>query len=153
MIIRKGTHSPLRFPCMTGSTELVHKVTFTESCRYDIGAEQADVNKLFGIGYLPHHHRNSVRFGWRYQHAGGMVEVLAYWYHEGSRMFIPMGLVSIGTPHVYVMRRHENMHQLYLDKTLLEIPVPAPRYGFLLRPYFGGNMTAPHDIEIKFAPL
>lgn len=153
MIIRKGTHSPLRFPCMTGSTELVHKVTFTESCRYDIGPEQADVNKLFGIGYLPHHHRNSVRFGWRYVHAGGMVEILAYWYRNGERYMNPMALVSIGTPHVYVMRRHENMHQLYLDKTLMEIPVLSHRYGFLLGPYFGGNMTAPHDIEIKFAPL
>lgn len=154
MIIRKGTHAPFRFPCITDSPELVHKITFTESCRYDIGAEQADVNKLFGIGYFPHHHKRSVRFGWRYDLAGGMIEVVAYWYMRGERYFLPMGLVSIGSPHVYVIRRHENMHQLYLDnRPPLELPVPGSHWGYLLRPYFGGNMTAPHDIEIKFAPL
>jgi hypothetical protein len=123
------------------------------SCRYEIGSEQADVNKLFGIGYLPHHHRNSVRFGWRYDIASGMVEVMAYWYVEGMRNMHSMGFVAIGSNHIYVIRRHMDMHQLFLDKKLLEVPVPSHRYGFKLGPYFGGNMKAPHDIEIQFKPI
>lgn len=112
---------------MTGSTELVHKITFTESCRYDIGPEQADDYQLFGIGYLPHHHRNSVRFGWRYVHAGGMVRSWRIGAVTAKRYMNPMALVSIGTPHVYVIRRHENMHQALPGQTAMEIPVLSHR--------------------------
>jgi len=67
--IEKYDHhsSPIRLGFWWGRDRFRWAVTFTESCRYDLKtADQLDVNKLCGIGYLPGHHKESARFGWRY---------------------------------------------------------------------------------------
>lgn len=153
MIIRKGTHSPLRCPRLIWSSEQAYSVTFMPSCRYDIGIEQADINKLFGVGYFPSHHHNSVRFGWRYDIASGMVEVLAYWYLNRVRQWRSLKFVAIGARNQMVMRRLGNCHELWVGPDRHIIDVPSRLIGFALEPYFGGNLTAPHDIEIKLEPI
>jgi hypothetical protein len=152
MIIEKGTHSPLRMPPMLWRPQRIrYDVTFTESCRYDIGAEQADINKLFGVGYLPHHHDNSVRFGWRYLDKVDMVEILAYWYNDGERAWWHLCAVEIGKQWRYDLTVGQSNHSLHVvGKSVPYIVQVQPRrVGYLLQPYFGGNMTAPHDMEIK----
>lgn len=164
MIIRKGTHSPFRLPrLLIDPKVLEYNVTFTPSCIYDIGrADQADVNKLFGIGYFPHHHKNSVRFGWRYNpDFTDSMEIMAYWYDDGERMMRSMGFVDIGKQYTYEMwvlrgvgspLHHlkvsgggkSKAHYLH-QEVLLDNPCDI---GYLLRPYFGGNQTAPHDMKI-----
>jgi hypothetical protein len=153
MTIKKGTHSPFRFPVIVTSPEIVRVVQFTPSCRYDIGNDQSDINKLFGVGYFPHHHRNSIRFGWRYDQASDMIEILAYWYAQKERLWESMKFVAIGSKNVFVMRRHEDMHELFIGKDRLIIDMPACEVGYLLQPYFGGNRTAPHDITINIQKL
>ena len=57
MIIRKGTHyaSPLQLlKKLLGihickSRKMSCEVSFTESCRYNVGKDQSDINKLFGF--------------------------------------------------------------------------------------------------------
>ena len=153
MRIRKGTHAPLRLPSIVTSSEIARLVQFTPSCRYDIGSDQSDINKLFGVGYLPHHHHNSARFGWRYDTASGMIEVLAYWYANKERMWESLKFVAIGSRNTMVIRRHENMHEFYIGKERLQIALPSCEVGFLLHPYFGGNRTAPHDITINITDI
>ena len=148
MIIKKGTHSPFRFPCLTTAPEVRYSVTFMPSCRYDIGDEQEDINKLFGLGYMPHHHDNSVRFGWRYHPKVDMVEVLGYWYDNGRRAWESMFFTAIGQEGRYCVRKHGDIHVLEARQTTLRVPVKPRPVGYLLRPYFGGNTKAPHDIEI-----
>lgn len=149
MTIRKGTHAPVRMPCVQLGPEMAHRVQFTPSCRYDIGPEQADINKLFGVGYIPSHHHNSVRFGWRYDIASGMIEILAYWYRNRVRQWSSLKFVAIGQWNNYVIRRLGNVHELWINNDRHIIDVPSQRIGFVLGPYFGGNMTAPHDITIN----
>ena len=152
MIIEKGTHSPFRTPSILWRPQRIrYDVTFTESCRYDISAEQADINKLFGIGYLPHHHDNSVRFGWRYLDKVDMVEILAYWYDNGVRGWWHLCAVEIGKQWRYDLTIGQSNHSLHVVGKSVPyiVPVQPRRVGYLLQPYFGGNMTAPHDIEIK----
>jgi hypothetical protein len=149
MIIRKGTHSSFRIPVVTMDTEVAYKVAFMPSCRYDIGPEQADINKLFGLGYMPHHHDNSVRFGWRYHKEVDMVEVLAYWYDNGKRAWASMFFTAIGQESVYRIRKQGDIHILEARHNTMRVPVCPRRIGYLLRPYFGGNSTAPHDIHIN----
>ena len=47
------------------SRKMSCEVSFTESCRYNVGKDQSDINKLFGFS-VGMHHKNSVRVGWRY---------------------------------------------------------------------------------------
>lgn len=153
MTIRQGTHSPFRLPSVVTEYEIAHRVMFTPSCRYDIGPEQSDVNKLFGVGYAPHHHRNSVRFGWRYDRQSDMIEILAYWYLDGQRYIHPMMFAGIGQTLHYAIRRNADHHLLIARWQTFSVPVHSQRVGYLLRPYFGGNMTAPHDITINMTRL
>lgn len=164
MVIRKGTHSPFRIPRLLVDPKVMsYNVTFTPSCRYDIGpADQLDVNKLFGIGYFPHHHINSIRFGWRYNpDFTDSMEIMAYWYDTGERMMHSMGFVDIGKEYTYemwVVRGNGHaLHHLkvsgggkskahYLHhEVLLDHPCDM---GYALGLYFGENQRAPHNMEI-----
>lgn len=159
MQIKKGTHAPFRLPrILIGSSMIGYRVTFTESCRYDIDSDQSDVNKLFGIGYFPHHHKNSVRFGWRYSH--GAIELMAYWYQNGHRYFDSIRDLEIGKPYILKLHILRDWHTLTVSETLdmknttsLNLPVEGKNLGYLLSCYFGGNRTAPHTMEIKMERL
>lgn len=157
MVIKKGTHAPFRFPeLLFDQQRLAAKVVFTRTCAYDIGIkDQADINKLFGIGYFPSHHKNSVRFGWRYVIELDAIEVMAYWYSKGERKSNHICFVSLEKEHLYILNIMEVGHILDVYDNAKKIgnfvigDVPGRSIGYLLRPYFGGNQTAPHDIEIK----
>lgn len=161
MVIRKGTHSPFRLPRLLVDPKLLkYNVTFTSSCVYNIGPEdQLDVNKLFGIGYFPQHHVNSVRFGWRYNpDYPGSMEIMCYWYDNRERLMKSMGFVDIGKEYTYEMwivkGNDHGVHHLKVSNNQGErlhamvILDHKCDMGYLLRPYFGGNQTAPHNMEI-----
>jgi hypothetical protein len=159
MIIKKGTHAPLRLPkLLVGHSMVGYRVKFTDSCAYDIGPDQADINKLFGIGYFPHHHKNSVRFGWRY--SNGEIEILSYWYLNGERNSDLICSVPLNKPMVYKIHILRDWHTLTVSEGLSDfhshsfnVPVPGKNFGYLLSTYFGGNLTAPHNIEINLERL
>jgi hypothetical protein len=155
-----------------------YEVTFTPTCRYILNEkDQLDVNKLFGIGYfsnpfykkqitifgkkinipfvkhLPH--INSVRFGWRYCPSTDLIEILSYWYKNGVRNIGHIYYVPIGKKFKYVLEIDTYSHMLTIEDCLEEkvysrhlIDLRGSDIGYLLRPYFGGNTKAPHDIWI-----
>ena len=155
MIIKANTHAPLRLPEIIGQSRILrYAVEFTPSCRYKIGGDQSDINKLFGIGYFPYHRLNSVRFGWRYT-SNDHIDIFAYWYKDGERSWKMMGQVPIGREHIFVLTPGLTNHtlQVYGRGMACTVPVYRQGWGYLLRPYFGGNQKAPHDIEIKIKEL
>lgn len=159
--IKKGTHSPFRFPkLIPGSHHLYgYDIVFTPSCAYNLENEdQLDVNKLFGIGYFPSHHKNSVRFGWRYFVEKQQIEILSYYYKDSQRYFDHICFVNIGDLYSFSLTITDKYHELivaskyptnYPEYYKVEIPVIPKSIGYLLRPYFGGNQKAPHDMTIK----
>ena len=151
MIIKKGTHSPVWMPCLLlDCRALRYEVEFGASCRYDIGDDQSDINKLFGIGHFPHHHKNSVRYGWRWVVEMNQIEILAYWYKNGSRNDKHIGWASIGEKIVYqIDGTGPSWTFIFNSITRIDIGLNPCRIGYLLHPYFGGNKTAPHDMTIK----
>jgi hypothetical protein len=160
MVIKKGTHSPFRLPrLLFGGRKLAYTVVFKNSCRYEIGSDQTDINKLFGIGYFPHHHRNSVRFGWVYNPSkNDTMEIYAYWYDKGERKYEFMCDVPINSPAYYEMTVEYSASvgryfrlSVTFDKEVVgakPVLIRPQSVGYLLRPYFGGNQTAPHNMEI-----
>lgn len=130
-----------------------YEVTFTDSCRYEIDTDQSDINKLFGVGYFPHHHKNSVRFGWRWYN--DRLEVLAYWYQKGVRSSSYICDVELNTPTVFRIDILRDVHILTVmgNPVKTDILVPGRWFGYFLRPYFGGNRVAPHNITIKLRRL
>lgn len=149
-IIKEGTHAPFRIPkLILNPYVLEHKVTFTESCRYDIGEDQTDINKLFGIGYFPFHHINSVRIGWAYNISTDTIKIYAYWYKNKERKWLFLRDLNIGQPNTFKISIREKEHVIFFNQSFgVSIDVPGQPIGYLLRPYFGGNKKAPHDITI-----
>ena len=84
MIIKKNTHyaRPLqllkKLLCIRicKSRKMSCEVVFTESCRYNVGKDQSDINKLFGFS-IGMHHKNSVRVGWRYVPSADLIEIVS----------------------------------------------------------------------------
>ncbi len=163
VIIKKGRHysNMSFFPILAvGKERIAYDVMFTPSCAYDIGiSDQLDINKLFGIGYFPQHHKNSVRFGWRYDLKMEAIELLAYYYADGKRAWEHVAYVTIGERVICIIDIMEEGHFLvvYNDSMKLgEVFLEQPKgrdVGYRLKPYFGGNQKAPHDICIQMKKL
>lgn len=156
MTIKAGHHAPCRWPALQWQMQVIrYDVVFTDSCIYTINKQdQGDINKLFGIAYWPHHHQNSVRFGWNYLN-GDDINIHAYWYRDGLRYSKYIGTVKIGMRHTFVLMPSNNSHNLQVigRGIAYTVPVPGSRYGYHLGPYFGGNQVAPHDITIMMDKL
>ena len=153
MIIKKGTHKSWQWPELILNRDIIrYIVRFDDSCRYNIGKDQGDINKLFGVGYFPHHHKNSVRIGWNYHPETDKIRLYAYWYINGVRDWLYMDSVNIGD-YVYA--------SIHINRGTHKIDIQGKRFvivrkgslGYLLGPYFGGNQTAPHNINLEITRL
>jgi hypothetical protein len=132
-------------------------VRFDYSCKYLLDTEnQLDINKLFGIGYFPHHHKHSVRFGWRWSAKKQMVEIFAYVYSAGLRHESRMVDVRLGSWMRYTIHAERDFYALEVvsatGQTASKVVYVKPSWkglGYKLSPYFGGNKTAPHKMRIE----
>ena len=158
--IPSGKHRgrPFRFGIWWRRPVFTWQVTFDQSCRYDLkSVDQGDYNKLIGIGYLWHHHKDSARFGWRYWPDTGQIELSAYCYISGRRTIYHIALVEIGrkcrlqlnvTKLAYVF----DVYDLDAGKSaggcsLLHLH--RKRLQYRLGLYFGGNAVAPNEMSIQ----
>ncbi len=158
--IKKGKHRarPWRFGFWFSRKSFSWVVKFTESCRYDLGNDdQSDTNKLIGFGYLPGHHKESARFGWRYRPNLKAIELLAYCYVNGRREIKGICLCEIGKEYYLELNALEKWYQffVYIPGELKPFGSAAiehyhnKKFKYRLGTYFGGNQKAPHEIHIQ----
>jgi hypothetical protein len=152
--IPSGKHKRFSVPKLTTSKRHRRVVTFTPSCRYDIKEDQLDWNKLFGVGFFPHHHKTSYRFGWRYNLDKGKIEISVYYYIKGEKFSEKVFEVRVNHPYIFEIERSED-EIVWRINTLEVWRVKGPwqKIGYQLNEYFGGNRTAPHDIYMQIKKL
>ena len=174
-IVKQGKHSfaPRRIGLDFRKSWQVH-VSFDPSCKYDIGDDQTDINKLFGVSYLSWksivfvvksiaqaiehkdiklikglHHYNSWRLGWHYSPEIDKVVQHYYCYVKGQRY--PARLASIRrmqTGKVTIEKYKRGVFFTCGDLgTPLTIEATFKGLPLKLGGYFGGNRTAPQHIE------
>lgn len=181
MIIRKGKHKPNGeiFPALRlGYTIERRRVWFDTNCRYDIGSDQTDINKVFGVAYVSWtaigfmlksywraivkrssaeikklHHYNSIRFGWYYNPLIDKIEIYTYGYHNGERFFDRITSVSFYKTVDMIIEANGDVHTLniYNYSGFLKgyaVTVRSSFIAYSLGLYFGGNRPAPHDMQI-----
>lgn len=158
--IKKGDHysitSILHYFRFKMEDKLHFDFIIDESCRYqDDGENATDFNKLYGVSLSRHHHINSIRIGWRYYKE--KLEICAYLYREGERKIVIYDKeIEFNNKYNILINFTDRGYNIYLDysaihfeRSLKSIKVMPIKY--ILKPYFGGDNTAPHNmlIEIK----
>ena len=166
MKIKSGHHypTPFIFPKLysKNNLEINTTVSFDDTAKYDIGKDQTDINKLLGFGYN-FHHLNSDRIGWRYVPSKDKIELLLYSYNRKERVKKHICYVDINEDVLinfyvefkngfrYVYSKITTNKKIYYTKAKFHKPIMVLLYGLSL--YFGGNIAAPHDINVYLKKL
>lgn len=160
--IKKGAHYSSGFSL--GSThcnirEMYFDTIFSASCLTLPGNPDCDgdFNKLFGWSYGLHQ-KNSIRIAWKAK--GGLIRIAAYLYEFGKRRTYGYAwcetdrMYAIGARHSFNMDAGGNItnnrisficDEKYAD---LEWHGCNPSCGYTLKPYYGGDCTAPAEMTI-----
>ena len=154
-VIREGDHyaSPRLVQTLQSNT-LSFRATFNETARYEFEDKsfQDSKNKLLGFSDCNSlHHDNSARFAWQWYN--NQVEIFAYCYVRGERIEKFIGTVNLNEENRYLLKLTDRNYIFYLNN---QEPIYIDRAAtcerglyYLLWPYFGGTLPAPHDISIS----
>lgn len=151
--IPAGKHSsrPKRFKLWFGKRNWTWKCKFDSSSQYTPDAE-GDTNKLIGVGFLPGHHKCSVRIGWRW--VGGKVELSSYTYVDGKRLIQHISYVMPGQEFTAEIGLYGKQFLVCIDGICVgTIAGRTPWFSYGLWPYFGGQATAPHEMKISITRI
>lgn len=153
-ITRKGEHyAHPRVVESLQSRTLAFDAMFNETAIYNLGdpALQSNKNKLLGFSDCNSlHHENSARFAWQWFNE--RLEVYAYCYANGERAEKFVGVVNPNEFNDYRIEIRDEQYAFVLND---EPPVYMKRGNtcergvyYMLWPYFGGHIPAPHDVQI-----
>lgn len=166
--IFKGFHRPIGLPAFLfpmgyakdlKTISLKKTVKFYPSCAYDLqSGKQGDWNKLYGVCFgITGIHKNSIRFGWRYNAKKNTVELCSIVYDKGipSRKYLSEHDLPLNAEAnfeiKYSITPRGNLEFKFIvndqcaDTGHIE-NLPTNFYfgcGF----YFGGTSRAPHKIS------
>lgn len=155
-LIKTGNHySEQNAPQVMQRDSISATITFDSSAVYTSvnSGNQADVNKLLGFSDCANDHmQNSARIGWSWN--GHSLELYAYAYTQQSRTIKSLGNFELNKPVHCLIKATNNYYYFHAGNTTDSIPRYCDEYNgsrYKLFPYFGGDETAPHEINILIA--
>ena len=141
----------------TSYAELKFLAKFDSSAIYtttDPG-RQNDINKLYGFSdNNTTHHQFSARFGWRW--SNNALRLFGYIYNDGLNDFKELGTVALGKENICAIKVTPTAYYFLLNGKTDSLPRTSTTIkaeGYKLYPYFGGNESAPHTINIFIKEL
>jgi hypothetical protein len=140
------------------TSELQFEVKFDSTAIYTSATaeNQYDINKLYGFSdNNAQHHSYSARFGWSW--TNGALRLYGYVYNEEKVSSKELAAIPIGTTVTCSIKVNNNAYLFYVNNALvgeLERKATTPKAaGYMLYPYFGGDETAPHTVNIWIKKL
>jgi hypothetical protein len=160
--IKKGSHYSSGFSLgslHTGTTQMGFLTRFDESGLLLPGRIECDgdFNKLFGWSHGMHH-TNSFRLGWKAidtqivdgKIVGTKYRISAYAYINGTRYIKGFATILPNETHMMSITRRGSEVVFACGAKTHVITYNGPTgWGYNLKPYYGGNCTAPQDITIS----
>lgn len=154
-VILKGEHySTTHIVQSLQSNSLKFDAKFDTSAQYYFAEEgyQDSKNKLLGFSDCNSlHHENSARFAWQWLH--DQLEIYAYCYVNSQRVEKFIGVVNINEVNHYELSIKGDNYIFQLNHNE---PVSIDRGNvcntgiyYMLWPYFGGTLPAPHNVTIQ----
>lgn len=159
--IKEGKHraTPIRLGLYLNKSRIAYKVVFDKTAKYEIvGEDQFDISKLFGIGYFPNHHKESARFGWRYNGDINRIEIFAYCYINGERITSLITTLFLDRIYPLILEITEDSYRFTVIRDSVHYTTQVSRgskkrLGYKLSPYFGGNQPAQKTIKIEMKKI
>ena len=149
--IKKGKHNSS--PNFKGlrAKKVNWEGSFDASCIYTLTSNQGQINKLVGLSDKINPHKNSVRVGWRGDLNGASISIFAYVYKDGVRTQDLIDVISPEDNFKVVVCRDNIWYEAPGGRWAQNFPTGLSKRDnkmYLLSPYFGGEMKAPHDMYI-----
>ena len=138
-------------------SEMKFAVKFDSTAIYRTAASenQYDINKLYGFSdNNADHHQYSARFGWRW--SNNALRLFAYIYNNGSVLSKELKAISLGTEVTCSIIVTSTSYIFTVDGVSQGLPrlASTPKAkGYQLYPYFRGDETAPHDVNVYIKSL
>jgi hypothetical protein len=154
--IKRGKHrSGYRYKSNCNN-HIEFKVKFDESAIYKTldPANQADVNKLYGVSDCGKNHMDySIRFGWRYYQ--DKLQILWFKHEAGKFSFDVITNIEINKVYNCTIDIFSDEYIISVSGLTTIVPRSCIKTNnrYYLYPYFGGDETAPHDINIKIKSI
>jgi hypothetical protein len=153
-LMPKGEHySTPRIVQTLQSNTLSFSAQFNNSAKYhfDNDGYQDSKNKLLGFADCNSlHHENSARFAWQW--FNNQLEIWAYCYVNGGRVEKFIGVAELYEAGNYEIQLRDNEYVFYFNDYK---PVSIKRGSvcsmgayYMLWPYFGGTLPAPHNVSV-----
>ena len=135
----------------TGKTEQTYKVKFSRSCLALHGIQKCDGdwNKLFGWSYGLHQ-TNSLRLAWK--SLNGKIRIGWYVYEGGKAKYDGFASVDVETETVMSISHDKKLKMVVFvcgDKSVTINYSKSPSWGYNLNPYYGGDCSAPVNMQIE----
>jgi hypothetical protein len=133
-------------------SEMKFIVRFDSTAIYQskLPENQYDINKLYGFSdNNTDHHQYSARFGWRWSDKA--LRLFAYIYNKGVVTSKELSTVDIGAEINCFIKVTADKYLFGVDGTITDLPrmsTTEKAKGYQLYPYFGGDESAPHQIDI-----
>jgi hypothetical protein len=163
--IKKGNHFSGFHIGFTFSNKVSYRCMFEASCIYDLKSnDNYDINKLCGFSTTYNHHYQSGRIGWRCVD-GKSIDIVTYTYNNHERLTeVLLGNVTpneefecsiedVEDAYIYTFKSY--VGNINLDDVVVRTPKQPDKvlFKYLLYPYFGGNMPAPHEMKLRVKRL
>ena len=150
--IKEGKHRSTCALNYSKDTVFGWDIQFDSSAIYQTvdSLNQYDINKLIGWSDCGDDHtENSIRFGWRW--LNDSLEIHWFKHEAGEFSFDLIKRINLCEEHYYELTIFRWDYKLEVDGTYVYIPrnCPSDKRRYQLFPYFGGDETAPQDINIK----
>ena len=156
--IPKGWHFSIpKFPILYTKSEFKWNVKFNNTCKYKIGADQMDWNKLVGISNTLNPRIDSIRFVWRYDSYFDMFEIGVY--KETNNKWEVKTLTYVLKEANLKMKFTSDTVELYghdarnLNHAVIILAFKKNKLTLRTNPYFGGNVSAPHCMNLNLTEL
>ena len=148
--IKKGNHySNKILPSFRINTISGH-LRFNGDFSYEIDRiNQLDTNKVIGLSDSYHHHRNSIRIGWRWNKRVDKIEILYTVYRNSIRYIESICFIDSDRFYDFEISIIKGKYLLWFNDIYIEVYRSSnwilPRY--VLFPFFGGNISAPKEFK------
>ena len=156
--IQKGNHycNPT-IPVLTLKHEISGVVSFRDLQYLVEDKYMKDTNKIIGLSNNWHHHKDSVRLGWRMNpdltEYNDSIEIMVTYYENGNRVIIPLTTTKPISVDQYKIEITKDSYVVRYNETEVSIPIDTTRFPihYICRPFFGGNAVAPKNFNFEIS--